>query len=128
MHSSSAPKTASLDRTFSLPVGASYRPAMRVSADAGRDLDALMQRGRVATIDVSSQQSASALGGALAAVDGSLRTGWTAAADDESHDLASMVDTRASRFDPPGHAVDHGRLTPAPCDWCSTTVSRLRRQ
>ncbi len=72
----------SLDRTFSLPVGASYRPAMRVSADAGRDLDALMQRGRVATIDVSSQQSASALGGALAAVDGSLRTGWTAAADD----------------------------------------------
>lgn len=71
-----------LDREVPLSGSASFAAAARVVADAGPDLDALLQRGRLSTIEVSSQQSTSVLGGALALVDGTTRAGWVAAAED----------------------------------------------
>lgn len=71
-----------LDREVPLAGSASFATTARVTADAGPDLDALLQRGRLSTVGVSSQQSTSVLGGALALVDGTTRAGWTAAADD----------------------------------------------
>ncbi len=71
-----------LDRIVPLRTAARYRPSMTVTGRGGQALDALVQRGRLATVEVSSQQGTSGRGGALALADGDRSTGWVAAADD----------------------------------------------
>lgn len=71
-----------LDRLVPMSRGASYTASMTVAGRGGRALDALVQQGRLATVEVSSQQGTSGRGGALALADGDSGTGWVAAADD----------------------------------------------
>lgn len=71
-----------LDRLVPMRTGASYRPTLHVTGRGGRALDALVQQGRLTTVEVSSQQGTSGRGGALALADGDRTTGWVAAADD----------------------------------------------
>lgn len=76
-----------LDRLVPVPSTAAYEPTMRVTARAGQGLDELLQRGRVASVEASSQHTRSPLAGPLAAVDGSRSTAWAAAPDDPSPTL-----------------------------------------
>ncbi|RYJ04482.1 MAG: hypothetical protein EON52_16395 [Actinomycetales bacterium] len=71
-----------LDRIVPVGAAGSYRAGLRVVPEAGAALDEVLQRGRVASVAVSSQGSSSALGGALATVDGSAESGWVADSDD----------------------------------------------
>ncbi len=71
-----------LDRELTLPSGQAYDVGMRVAPRGGAAMDAALQRGQLATVTVSSQQTESPAAGALAAADGQMQTGWVAAADD----------------------------------------------
>ncbi len=71
-----------LDRELELGSAGGFRTRLRVTADGGSDLTALLQRDRLATVEASSQQTGDPRAGALAAVDGRDTTGWVAADDD----------------------------------------------
>jgi arabinofuranan 3-O-arabinosyltransferase len=72
-----------LDREVTLPSATSYEGAVRAVPRGGVALDALMQQGRLVTVETSSQQTDSPTAGAVAAADGDERTGWVASTDDE---------------------------------------------
>ncbi|MCL3818530.1 alpha-(1-_3)-arabinofuranosyltransferase domain-containing protein [Aeromicrobium wangtongii] len=71
-----------LDRELTMPSAMSYDAQLRVAPRGGAALDALIQQGRLATVETSSQQTASPAAGAIAAADGDPLTGWVAAPDD----------------------------------------------
>ncbi|KQX76069.1 hypothetical protein ASD10_13325 [Aeromicrobium sp. Root472D3] len=72
-----------LDRELTMPQDASYSAQLRVASRGGQALDALVQQGRLTTVEVSSQQTDEGRAGAVAAADGDDRTGWVASADDD---------------------------------------------
>ncbi len=71
-----------LDRELELGSAGEYRTRLRATAAGGPELTALLQRGELATVAASSQQTDDPRAGALAAVDGRDSTGWVAADDD----------------------------------------------
>ena len=71
-----------LDRELELGSAGVYRTRLRATAHGGPDLTELLQRGELATIAASSQQTDAPRAGALAAADGRDTTGWVAAEDD----------------------------------------------
>lgn len=71
-----------LDRELTIPARRDYDVRMRVAPRGGAAIDELLQEGRLVTVATSSQQTDSPVAGAIAAADGSLRTGWVAEADD----------------------------------------------
>lgn len=71
-----------LDRELTMPAAQTYDARLRVAGVGGPALTALLLEGRLTGVTASSQVSPVAEADPLAAVDGSMRTGWVASDDD----------------------------------------------
>lgn len=71
------------DRTFALPSAEEYQPRVIVRARAGEDLRRQILAGSFVDVEASSVGNLDMRASALAAVDGSTSTTWSAAEDDE---------------------------------------------
>jgi arabinofuranan 3-O-arabinosyltransferase len=82
-------ESTGLDRSFTLPAGGSYTPALTAMPRAGPKLDALLRSVELPSItaSASSQGVADPLAGPQTAVDVDLGTGWIASVDDPNPSL-----------------------------------------
>ncbi|MBC7630266.1 alpha-(1-_3)-arabinofuranosyltransferase family protein [Aeromicrobium sp.] len=76
-----------IDRVFTTSVTATYEPRLRATARGTASLDALVQRGRLITINSSSRVVASPQASPVMAIDGRASTGWVASPDDPTPTL-----------------------------------------
>lgn len=73
----------SLDREFRLPHAATMPFTVDVEPIGGQDLDALIQRGDLATVSASSTVTRGSQAGVTNVIDGDPATAWVAATDDD---------------------------------------------
>ena len=69
-------------RRLSLPAGSEYDASLRVRPRAGARLERVLQADQLVAVKASSRATADLRGGALATIDGSEGTAWTAREDD----------------------------------------------